>query len=63
MAERFGKPTTMRLAPDVAEQVRKIARNERNPESAVLRRALVLGLAVITRDYGTGLRLDEAVPV
>jgi len=48
MHTAFGKCTTIRLRPDVREKIAQLAEQEGNHESAVIRRALSAGLAVIS---------------
>ena len=49
---------SLRMGPEFRERIRNAARREGNPESAVMRRALLLGLAELERhldEYGAAL--------
>ena len=61
MRTNFEAATTLRLRGDVQQQIRAIAEAEGNSESAVVRRALAAGLAVIG-DQRPGTSPADKVP-
>jgi hypothetical protein len=61
MRTTFEKATTLRLREDVLQQIRAIASAEGNHESAVIRRALAAGLAVIADRKPAGSPAPEGV--